>query len=204
MTVIPNNCVGSSLYRIYGAKFDHPFAWCGFDLDDFIYLANNYDSIDYSDARFELETRLYQTKKSVVATIGNKFKCHFSHYMQDDSMEKPGKCDTYKYTLLYRNILHLAEEKYRRRLCRMSGEPTFLYCFNLISRTSKEYLIILDRLLTIKRKLVIVMHEGIDIGNRTIPENITILTLPDEDMVLCANVVAEALRDKKEIREIFS
>lgn len=193
MHLISNNCVGSSLYSLKGVRFDHPFVWGAFDLDDFVYLANNYGKINYKNTEFGLETRLYQTRRSVVCNIDARVKYHFSHYMQDDSMKEPGRCDTYKYTLLYRNAICLAEEKYRRRVERMGGEPTFLYCFNLISPTSKEYLAILDRLLTIRRKLIVVIHESVDIGDRKMPENVTLLRLPDEKMVICANTVATAL-----------
>ena len=196
MNLISNNCVGPSLYALYGEKFDHPFVWGAFDLDDFIYLANNYEKIEYTNTEYDLETRLYQTRKSVICNIDNKVKYHFSHYMYDQTMKEPGRCDTYKHTLLYNNIIALTREKYMYRKERMQKDPTFLYCYNLICPTSKEYLIILDRLLEIKRRLIIVMHEGIDIGDRNIPDNVTILRLPKEDMVLCANVVAEAL-DKK-------
>ena len=193
MYIISNNCVGSSLYALRGVQFNHPFVWGAFDLEDFVYLAYNFDKINYKITQFGLETRLYQTRLSVFCDIDARIKYHFSHYMQDWSMTEPGRNDTYKHTLLYRNSVGLACEKYYRRLERMKGEPTFLYCFNLINKKSKEYLIILDRLLTIKRKLIVVIHEGIDIGDREIPENVTLIRLPDEDMVLCANVVAEAL-----------
>ena len=193
MNLISNNCVGSSLYVLNGKQFDHPFVWGAFDLDDFIYLARNYNRINYQNAEFGLETRLYQTRNSVVCNIDSRVKYHFSHYMQDDTMKEPGRNDTYKYTVLYWNAPQLAREKYFRRVERMNGEPTFLYCFNLISRTSKEYLIILDRLLSLRRKLIIVIHESVDIGDREIPDNVTLIRLPDEKMVLCANTVAEAL-----------
>lgn len=193
MNLISNNCVGPALYALRGVKFDHPFVWGAFDLDDFVYLAMHYKRLNYKNAVFGLETRLYQTKKSVVCEIDARFRYHFSHYMQDYNMQEPGKCDTYKYTLLYKDAIGLARERYFRRLERMKGEQTFLYCFNLISKTSKEYLIILDRLLALKCKLIIVIHEGIDIGDRKIPDNVTLLRLPDDKMVLCANTVAQAL-----------
>lgn len=193
MYIISNNCVGSSLYALCGVQFNHPFVWGAFDLYDFVYLADNFENINYHNIRLELETRLYQTRKSVICEIDGQIKYHFSHYMQDSTMKEPGRNDIYKHTLLYSNSVGLASEKYFRRLERMSGEPTFLYCFNLVKKTSKEYLIILDKLLQIKRKLIVVIHEGIDIGDREIPENVTLIRLPDEDMVLCANVVAEAL-----------
>ena len=193
MYLISNNCVGSSLYALNGLQFNHPFVWGAFDLDDFVYLANNYNKINFKNVKFSLETRLYQTRKSVICDIDSRIKYHFSHYMQDDLMDEPGRNDTYKHTILYKYAPILAQEKYDRRLQRMDGEPTFLYCFNLIKTTSKEYLIILDRLLTIRRKLIIVIHESKDIGDRKIPDNVTLLRLPDEQMVLCANIVANVL-----------
>lgn len=193
MYLISNNCVGSSLYALHHIQFNHPFVWGAFDLDDFIYLADNFNNINFNNIDFGLETRLYQTRNSVICNIDSKMKYHFSHYMQDDQMDEPGRNDTYKHTLLYKYSIILAREKYERRLKRMSGEPTFLYCFNLIKTTSKEYLIILDRLLTIKRKLIVVIHESKDIGDRDIPDNVTLLRLPDEKMVLCANTVAQSL-----------
>ena len=198
MNVICNNCHGSHLYMSAGERLNNQFSWCGIDLKDFIYLANHYDEIDCNDVSFELETRLYQTRDSVVCKVGGgKIRVHFSHYLQDDSFIEPGRCDRYKYCMLYKDILGFAREKWFSRMGRSSERPTFVYCFNLWDmrhpKTRKEYGVALDWLLSIKEKLVIVMHESVDISDREIPDNVTVIKLPDEDMTFCSERIIEAL-----------
>ena len=132
--------------------------------------------------------------KSVYCDIDGKIRCHFSHYLQDDKMEYQA-CTLrkgYRFTLLYKNILSLANEKYYGRLGRTNEEPTFLYCFNL-AEMDGTYLETLDKLLEIKSKLAIVIHESIELGERRIPENVTIIKIPDDCMSWKATVVADAI-----------
>ena len=181
-----------------GERLNNQFSWCGIDHKDFVYLANHYDEIDYNDVSFELETRLYQTRDSVVCKVGGgKVKIHFSHYLQDDSFIEPGWCDRYKYCLLYKDILGFAREKWFSRMGRSSERPTFVYCFNLWDmrhpKTRKEYSVALDWLFDIRERLVIVMHESVDISDREIPENVTVIKLPDEDMTFCSERIIGVL-----------
>ena len=181
-----------------GERLNNQFSWCGIDLKDFIYLANHYDKIDYNDVSFELETRLYQTRESVLCKVdGGKLKIHFSHYLQDEDFVEPGRCDRYKYCMLYKDILGFAREKWFSRIGRSSERPTFVYCFNLWDmrhpKTRKEYGVALDWLFDIKERLVIVMHESVDISDREVPENITIVKLPDEQLTFCSEEMIQAL-----------
>ena len=198
MNVICNTCLGSHMYYSTKKRLVNQFSWCGIDLKDFVYLANHYDELDYNDVSFELETRLYQTRESVLCKIeGGKVKIHFSHYLQDDSFSEPGKCDRYKYCMLYKDILGFAREKWFSRMGRTDERPTFIYCFNLWDmrhpKTRKEYGVALDWLFSIKEKLIILMHESVDISDREIPENITVVKLPDEELTFCSEYMVEAL-----------
>lgn len=200
MNLICNDCIGSHAYYDLKMRLTNPFQWCGIDLPDFVYLANHWREMDLTNTKFELETRLYQTRKSVICTVDGKVKIHYSHYLQDDDFEEPGKCDRYKYCMLSSDILGFARDKYYSRLGRTDEQPTFVYCFNLWDmrhpKTRKEYPVALDMLFTIKEPLVILMHESVDIGDKNIPENITLVKVPDEELTFCSQYLVDKVIEK--------
>ena len=200
MNIICNNCIGSHVYYRLGERLPNPFQWCGIDLKEFVYLAKHYHELDYSGATFSLETRLYQTRESVLCTMENgKVKVHFSHYLQDSSVDGTGRNDTWKYCLLSDDIIGVGREKFYSRLGRSDEPVTFVYCFNLWDmrhpKTRKEYPYALRELFSIEAPLVIVMHESVDMPKIVVPSNVTVIKLPDEDLTFCSSALVDAVID---------
>ena len=196
MNLICNDCIGSHVYYKLKKRLNNQFQWCGIDLQDFVYLAKNWRDMDMDDTEFDLETRLYQTRESVVLKVDG-VKIHYSHYLQDDDFDEPGKCDRYKYCILSKDIISFAKDKYYSRKDRTDEPPTFVYCFNLWDmrhpKTRKEYPVALDELFTITDPLIIIMHESVDIGDRQVPDNITIVKAPDEELTFCSDWMVDKI-----------
>ena len=197
MNIIGNNCIASHIYYDCGMRFNGPFSWCGIDLKEFVCLADSWGELDLADVSFSLETRLYQTRESVVCSVGDgKVKVHFSHYLQDDSFVVPGKCDRYRYCMLGKDVIGYARERWFSRLGRTDEEPVFLYCCNNLDmshpKTRKEYPEILRQLFTIRRPLVVVVHESIDIPLE-VPKNVSVIWVPDKFMTSCTQELVDTL-----------
>ena len=196
MNLISNNCIGSHVYYKTGTRLTNQFQWCGIDLKDFVYLAKHWREMDLGNTSFELETRLYQTRESVLCTVDGKVKVHYSHYLQDDSFEEPGKCDRYKYCMLSNDILGFARDKYYSRMGRTDEQPTFVYCFNLWDmrhpKTRKEYPVALEELFSIKEPLIILMHESVE-TDLVPPENVTLVKIPDSELTFCSEYMVNTL-----------
>lgn len=196
------------MYYTLGERLPNQFQWCGIDLKDFVKLAKEYKELDFSDVSFELETRLYQTRESVLCKIGrgeDEVKIHFSHYLQDGGFDEVGRWDRYKYCLLYKDALKLARDKWFSRMGRSDEEPVFIYCFNLWDmrhpKTRKEYGTALDWLFSIEGyRVVILMHESVDIGERVVPSNVEIVKMPDEELTFCSDLMVDTLIDHLKLR----
>lgn len=193
MNIICNNCVGARLYEVTKQQFPNPFMWMVIDYNDFIKLVENYDTIDFNNPAFELETYKSNDYKSVLCILSNDIKLHYIHYIQDDSKEQPIKeANT---NILYKDILTYAKNKWVNRLNRSKEEPIFLYSFNYIPKDYPTYKIVLEKLLNIKhKKIMILVHEGINI-EQEIPNNIKIIYCKNEIMELNGTPLANALKN---------
>lgn len=191
MNIISNNCIGAALYRVNDIKFCNPFSWGGLDIDDFIFLVNNYDFIDFNKVSFSLENRFGHKEKSVLCKIDNKIDYHFSHYRyREDSTPT-----IEKYTVNYKDIIKYSKEKYFSRLNRTKEKPTFIYSFNLLNPNDNLYLEIFNKLLSIDKDLIIVLHKSVDISNTFIKKNIRVIQLEDKYMVIDSFTVANELKN---------
>lgn len=193
MNIICNNCVGARLYEVTKQQFPNPFMWMSIDYDDFIKLIENYDSIDFNNPTFELETYKNNDYESVLVILDNDIKLHYIHYIQDNSKDTPVK--ELNTNILYKDILLYASIKWKNRLNRSKEEPIFLYSFNYMLPEYTTYKIILDKLLNIKDKQVMILiHEGITI-DREISNNIKIVYCKNEIMELNGGALANELKN---------
>ena len=174
MNIISNNCLAGLIYHEIKQIYPNQFIFVGIDLDDFIYLIENYNNINFSNVNFDLEYRLSKTYKSVVAIVDNKIKIHFSHYQEDKTKDKITKYDD-SYNVYYKNIIDYAKNKWFERLKRNNNKPTFLYSFNSLDPNSNEYYEILNRLFSIKKEseLTIIIHDDVVLNN--VPDNIKVI-----------------------------
>ena len=116
MNIICNNCVGARLYEVTKQQFPNPFMWMSINSDDFIYLVQNYDIIDFNNPTFELEKYKLNAYQTVLITLNNKVKLHYIHYIQDDSKNEPVK--ELNTNILYKDILQYVKNKWFNRLNR--------------------------------------------------------------------------------------
>lgn len=191
MNLIGNNCVSSFLYKDNGLKFSTPFIWGGFDFDDFVYLLNNYDNINFNNISFSFEHRFDNKELSVLCNIDNKINYHFSHYCYSENDNIPKK---YKYRVFYKNIIEFTKEKYFTRFSRMKEEPIFLFSFNLININDLNYSEYLNKLLDIKdKRLIIVIHKSIFI-DKEYDTNIQIIKVEDDILsTIYANIISKEI-----------
>lgn len=119
MNLITSNCTGAFVYRDLGTFYNNPFMWSLIYFDDFLYLINNFDSIDFENISVSLEQFEEDIKpprpKSILVNIDNKLTVHYIHnlYLGDE-----------------KRLLEEFKEKYNRRLARMykdKEEPLFMY-----------------------------------------------------------------------------
>ena len=197
MNIICNDCLGSHAYHKLGERLPNSFQWVGIDLLDFVYIGRNWGKMDLENVTFELETRLYQTRETVLCKVdGGRAKVHFSHYIQDDSFKEPGRSERYKYCWLYKDILEFCREKWFRRMDRSSEPVTFVYSFNLWDmrhpKTRKEYPVALEMLFSIREPLVILMHESVPV-EMEVPDNVRIVKIPDDEMTFCSDYLVDRI-----------
>lgn len=193
MNIICNNCVGARLYEVTKQQFPNPFMWMAIDYDDYIKLIENYDTIDLSNPKFELETYKGNDYKSVLIILNDDIKLHYIHYIQDDTKETPVK--ELNTNILYKDILSYAKNKWFNRLNRSKEEPIFMYSFNYLLPENNTYFLILNKLLDIKnKKLLILVHEGITI-KKEIPKNIKLVYCPKDIMELNGGALANGLKN---------
>ena len=47
--IIANNCIGGFLYKFSNKQFPNPFIWTSMYFEDFLFLIQNYDKINFDD-----------------------------------------------------------------------------------------------------------------------------------------------------------
>ena len=196
MNLICNNCVGARFYRVMGWQFTNPFMWSSIRPNDFVTLVNDFNKIDLKDVSFGLEKWYKNDYQTVVVTLSNGVKIHFIHYIQDDSANKIISKNGDSVSIRHKNILEFAREKWFIRLNRMNEDPIFLYSFNYCKPTQRIYVPTLKKLLTVRdAKLMIVIHDGVDIGDEPVSDNIKVVSCKSEVMDLSGTAVCSEIKD---------
>jgi uncharacterized protein (DUF1919 family) len=49
MNIVSNSCIGALLYKQCHNTFNNPFMWNVIDFDSFVYLIENWNTIDFYD-----------------------------------------------------------------------------------------------------------------------------------------------------------
>ena len=125
MNIICNNCVGSRIYQYTNTKYNNQFIWSSIDINDFIYLINNYDIINFDNFKLLYEDNEYFIK------IDNKILVSYPHYKKNlDNMEQiivENENEEIEDRTLYSpNIEKYIISKYKERFERNIEKPTFL------------------------------------------------------------------------------
>lgn len=120
MNIISNDCLGGFIYNnVLKAEYTTPFIWNRIWNDDFLYLVDNLENIDFT--KYEL---LPTTENTFHLRIDNKIDVWYNHYIQDDNCKTPitGINDEHNTWLdvKYYKIKEYLLEKYNNRLARFS------------------------------------------------------------------------------------
>ena len=143
MNIICNNCVGSRIYQYTNIKYNNQFIWSSIDINDFIYLINNYDNINFNNFKLLYEDNKYFIK------IDNKILISYPHYKKNlDNMEQiivENENEEIEDRTLYSpNIENYIISKYKERFKRNIEYPIFLiidYDYNekIFEEINKNY-----------------------------------------------------------------
>ena len=84
--IISNNCIGGFWYRdIVKTDYENPFIWCTIKLSDFIRIIENFNTINFSNAKCiisEGEMVKKSGNKWTKIFLDGKYNVFFTHYKQ--------------------------------------------------------------------------------------------------------------------------
>lgn len=113
MNIICNTCVGARIYEQINKRFENPFMWSLVRPNEFVFLINNYDNINFKN---------FKVKDNLV-TIDNKVRVFFKHY-KFGSYASPKKIKT---DVFVKNLNGYVKQKYVDRMKRMRNQnPLFI------------------------------------------------------------------------------
>ena len=91
---ISNNCIGGRLYECLNEQYQNPFIWTIVMPNDFLYLVENYDKINFKNIKIEYGVFTNRPWKKYRYLIDNKVGLVAYHYEKDNNVEKPTKIDS--------------------------------------------------------------------------------------------------------------
>ncbi len=124
MNIISNNCLGGFIYKDFlQIKYENPFIFSLMDYDDFLYLLENYETIDFENFELIKESEKFENFGII---IEGKIKVRFIH----SKFDKECKIPTIKVfhdektmrtvtDIYYNKIWEYIVEKYLSRIKRM-------------------------------------------------------------------------------------
>ena len=129
MNIIANDCAGAYIYRdSLKSEFLNPFIWSSIDIENFIKLIREYETIDFRNITCELilnESGICKQQSYIpVITIDNQIDVHYFHYIQYDKYKIPTKVSGYT---MYDDIIGYTKEHYMKRLQEMTEQPLFIW-----------------------------------------------------------------------------
>lgn len=123
LNIISHNCIGARIYQEKNMEYGNPFMWSIIPPDDFWYLYNHYDEIDYS------KIKLTKVKNDNVIVIDDKISVYYVHYRFDKNAKVPTRRIKDGVDIYYDKINEYIIEKYNTRLARMNElkvKPLFI------------------------------------------------------------------------------
>jgi len=117
LNIISHNCIGARIYQLKGMEYENPFMWSIIPPDDFWYLYNNYNNINFK------KIRLTKVKNDYVIVVDEKIKIYYVHYRYDEKCKTPTRRIKDGVDIYYNKIEDYILEKYNKRLKRMLDEP---------------------------------------------------------------------------------
>lgn len=156
MTFIANDCVGGRMYELLNIKYNVPFCWSDIPFNDFIYIMNNLNNINFNNicVKSVIDPKNYNTVSQII--VDGKIMLLYPHYIQNKKYNIPTKIDI---DIFYKNANKYALEKYIARTNRMNLNDEIYFilhqknnregynisdndCKNFIKTTSKYHKIL--------------------------------------------------------------
>ena len=126
MNIISNNCTGGFIYKkLLKTEYENPFIWCRLFNDEFLYLMQNYDNINFHNYEIgKHSNKLVNLTNPFYIKIDDKISINYTHYYFDINANKPAIIKTdFFYCKIWETIL----KNYEKRLLRMEGKPVFIF-----------------------------------------------------------------------------
>lgn len=101
-------------------EYNNPFMWCLIPPKSFLYLYNNFKTINFKNFELKKDGEWYKI------VIDKKIEVYYPHYKFDKNATSPEKCKGRDIDVYYCRIYEYILEKYQTRLYRMSGTPIFI------------------------------------------------------------------------------
>ena len=183
VNIICNNCVGAVLYKQKNIKFNNPFMWSLVSPNDFIYLINNFDSLDLS--------KVEVTKPNKIL-VDSRIEVAFPHYKKAD-YDTPTVIGS---NVFFKDISRYMIDKWNSRLSRMDPKesPTFVISDRKNATTNGKFwfndLTFLSKIETNYR----VVFAGVKC-DMDLPENITFVKIASDEAPI--GRIAEILIERK-------
>ena len=155
MNIISNNCTAGFIYqKLLNTEYENPFIWCRFFNDDFLYLVENYNNINFHNYEIgKYSNKLENRTNPFYIRIDNKISINYTHYYFDYNATKPTRI---KSDFFYNKIWETVLSNYEKRLTRMSGKPIFIFNDDgdySVYGSNKTWLDIIDKLITLSKKI---------------------------------------------------
>ena len=129
MNIISNDCTAGFIYREINQEYKNPFIWTSIDLDNFIKLIENYDTLNFENISIKLEKNTskisVQNELCPVITIDGIVDIHCFHYFQKEG--KKAEINTKERYIYDQDIVNYTKKVYLSRLERMTEEPVFIW-----------------------------------------------------------------------------
>ena len=129
MNIISNDCTAGFIYREINEEFKNPFIWTSIDIDNFIKLIENYDTLNFNNISIKLELNTskisVQNEKYPIITIDNKVDIHYFHYFQKEGTHS--ELNTEKRYIYDEDIINYVKQIYFSRISRMTESPIFIW-----------------------------------------------------------------------------
>ena len=129
--IISNNCIAGFWYRdILECDYENPFIWCTIKLSDFIGIIENFDSINFNNAKCvisEGEMIKKSGSKWTKILLDNRYNVFFTHYKQSSiSILKP---IVNRLDVICPNVISYTEDVWKRRSERIPYQKERIYVF---------------------------------------------------------------------------
>ena len=129
MNIISNDCTAGFIYREINEEFKNPFIWTSIDIDNFIKLIENYDTLNFNNISIKLELNTskisVQNEKYPIITIDNKVDIHYFHHFQKEGTHS--ELNTEERYIYDEDIINYVKQIYFSRISRMTESPIFIW-----------------------------------------------------------------------------